>query len=134
MFSITWLLPFCFLCYITSLCLLQLSHIELVLTLSSFRKIVSSFLVYISSIKESQEEEAKCTLSEPEAKCSQIVKSARTGRHSNDCDKRWGQENLKFFHVSVIKLCTETYFIDSDFIEFRIPFTLTFVVVVLALP
>ena len=128
MSSITWLLPFCFLCYITSLYLLQCSHIELVLTLSSFRKIVSSFLVYISSqsIKESQEQEAKCTLSEPEAKCSQIVKSARTGRHSNDCDKRCGQENLTFFHVSVIKLCTETYFIDSYFIEFGIPFTLTF--------
>lgn len=70
--------------------LLQLSLIEFASTLSSIRKITSSFPVFISSqiIKVSQEEEMKCTLNEQEAKWPQIVKSARTGRPSNDCNKR----------------------------------------------
>ena len=50
--------------------LLQLSLIEFASTLSSIRKIASSFPVFISSqiIKVSQEEEMKCTLNEQEAK------------------------------------------------------------------
>ena len=70
--------------------LLHVSLSEFASTLSSIRKIASSFPVLKSSqiIKESQEEEMKCTLNEQEATWSQIVKSARTGRPSNDCNKR----------------------------------------------
>lgn len=124
MSPITWFSSFSVLHHI--LYLLQLSHIELASTLSSIRKIVSSFPVLIPSqiIKESQEEERKCTLSEQEAKWSQIVKSARTGRHRNDCNKRQCQE------VSAVVSCVcdqvMHIFLDAYFVEFTLHLLLHF--------